>query len=131
MEDQQCGQIIFFDGICGLCNRFVDFVISRDHKKRFLFAPLQGKTAASFNIRSQTPDSMIFKSNGWYYKKSTAALKILILLGGGWKLLHIFFIFPRFLRDFIYDLIAKNRYKMFGTVACRIPSAEEKTRILD
>lgn len=125
--------IVYFDGVCGLCNRFVDFLIRKDKKQKLLFAPLQGETAAK-NLGidpGQEFDSVIFLEGDKLYYKSSAALRILSSMGGSWKLMRVFLIIPGFLRNFVYDIIANNRYKVFGKKeACRIPTKEERQKFL-
>lgn len=125
--------IVFFDGVCGLCNFFVDFTIRKDKHNRLLFAPLQGETAAKeLNIKSgQSFDTVIFSKNGKLFFKTGAALRILYTIGGLWKIAIVLLIFPPFIRNFVYDLIASNRYKWFGKKeSCRIPTKEERAKFL-
>ena len=131
-------QLIVFDGICNLCNSSITYVINRDKKDRFLFAPLQGKTGqdlmSKFNINTLGTDSILLYNpkKNMIYTKSTAALKISFLLGFPTNLLSLFLILPAFLRDFIYDYIAKNRYKWFGKKeACMVPNKALKKRFLE
>ena|SRR5690606_19982666 len=128
--------VIFFDGVCNLCNRSVQFVIKRDLVRKFRFASLQGKTAASMlpklNISSAEADSFILLENDKVYTRSTAALRVLKELGGLWKILYVFIIVPPFIRDGIYNFIARNRYKWFGKRdECMIPTQDLKERFLD
>ncbi|KAB2879689.1 DUF393 domain-containing protein [bacterium] len=126
--------IIFFDGVCGLCNRAVDFLIRHDKNRIFLFAPLQGETALRELPGSLTnnPETIVCKDCGALYYKSDAILHIMIKIGGIWKLTTVFYILPRFLRDFFYDIVANNRYKIFGKKAsCRMPSPEERALFLN
>ena len=128
--------VIFFDGVCNLCNRSVQFVIKRDRAKKFRFASLQGKTAAltlpKLNISSAEADSFILLENDKVYTRSTAALRVLRELGGLWKLFYVFIIVPPFIRDGIYNFIARKRYKWFGKrEECMIPTPELKERFLD
>jgi predicted DCC family thiol-disulfide oxidoreductase YuxK len=127
--------VILFDGVCNLCNGFVQFVIRRDTGKRFYFASLQSKKARELlkdqSTSEQALDSVVLIENGRHYRQSTAALRILRQLGGGWFLLYGFIVLPTFLRDWIYDRIAKNRYRWFGQrQACMVPSPELKARFL-
>lgn len=126
-------RIVFFDGICNLCNLSVDFLIRKDTKNIFKFAPLQGETALNFlpkNIQEQL-DSVVFYKDGRVYSHSDAAIQILIELGGLYSLARIFLIFPRFFRNAIYSAIAKRRYKWFGKKeTCRLPTVEEQARFL-
>ena len=128
--------VIFFDGVCNLCNRSVQFILKRDKKKQFLFAPLQGKTGTEFLNSRQLPlndfNSFILVEGDKIYTKSTAALTVARKLGGGWKLLYGFMIVPKFIRNAVYNFIATHRYKWFGRKdECMIPTPELKERFLD
>jgi len=126
--------IIFFDGVCGLCNGFVDFVLRNDSKKQFLFAPLQGDTFKKWKQTTsmEFPDSVVLLIDNEFSIKSTAALKILVMLGGWYSVANFFFIVPLFIRDGVYDFIARNRYGWFGKKeSCRLPSPEERSVFLD
>ena len=119
-------KIIIFDGICGLCNRSVNILIKLDKHKLFQYTSLQGEFVQTLEI---TPDidSIVFYDHGILYYKSTAILKILHSLGGIWKIVNVFYIIPRVIRDHIYDFIAKYRYKVFGKMeSCRMPKKEEE-----
>lgn len=128
--------IIFFDGVCNLCNGFIQVVVKHEKKPRFFFAPLQGK--AAMRILGSTEgatkgnlQTIYLYDNGKLHSKSTAALKILMGLGGAWKLFAICLVFPRPLRDFFYSLVASNRYRLFGKRnTCMIPTPELKKRFL-
>jgi len=125
--------LIFFDGICLLCNGFVDLLIRLDKHKKLNYAPLQGSTAKSLlNKNYRQLDMVVFKdSRGALFTKSTAVIEIAIHLGGIWKIFIVFKIIPLFMRDWIYDRIATNRYKIFGTrKSCRLPSPNSKDQIL-
>lgn len=128
--------IIFFDGVCNLCNNSVQFIIKRDKHKRFLYASLQSDAARDillqFKIKNSGFDSIILLENGKLYQKSTAILKIVKQLNGFWKLNYVFILIPKFFRDFIYDIIAKNRYKWFGKrEVCLLPTGDMKLRFLE
>ncbi|MBE4910221.1 thiol-disulfide oxidoreductase DCC family protein [Bacillus luteolus] len=127
-------RIILFDGECNFCDQSVQFIIKRDPKGDFKFASLQsetGKELLSKYNASKSIDSIILIEDGHCYYKSSAALRICKKLKGAWKLLYLFIILPRPLRDFFYDIIARNRYKWFGkNESCRIPSPEERKRFL-
>ena len=113
-------KIIIFDGICGLCNKSVDLLIKLDKHKIFQYTSLQGEYIKQLDIEEDI-DSIIFYEDEKLYYKSTAILKILRSLGGGWIVVNIFYLIPTFLRDAIYDLIAKYRYEIFGKMeSCRI-----------
>jgi len=125
--------IVYFDGVCGLCNKSVDFIIRHDKKKKLLFTPLQGETA-KLNLHStvlESFDSILFQQNNQLYYKSDAAIKIMYTIGGLWKSVIILFIFPKFIRDAVYSFIAKYRYKWFGKKeSCRIPTKDEREQFL-
>ncbi len=127
--------IIFFDGVCGLCNHFVNFVMARDHAGIFRFAPLQGTTAARLlNLPAeQALDSVVLWDRGDEYDRSAAVVRILSKLGGIWKLLAgLFWIIPLPLRNIAYSCVAKIRYRLFGKKeTCRLPTAQERERFLD
>jgi predicted DCC family thiol-disulfide oxidoreductase YuxK len=127
--------IILFDGICNLCNGFVQFVIAHDPSGRFKFASLQSETAQNLltdiPTSDQNLDSVVLIQNGHIYKRSTAALRILRHLSGGWPLLYLFIILPAFFRDWVYDIIAKNRYRWLGQrESCLLPTPALKSRFL-
>ena len=129
-------QIVLFDGICNLCNGIVQFIIKRDPKGKFKFAALQSEAGqallAKLGFPANYKDSIIYVNGNSYYRKSTAALKILKDLGGIWKLFYVFMILPRFIRNFFYDIIAKTRYTIFGARdSCMVPTPELKDRFLD
>ena len=127
-------QIIFFDGVCVLCNGFVDFVLSRDAERIFKFAPLQSDTAKRTLPEVYTKDvsTVVLWSQGQVFLRSDAALMILTQLGGVWGLARIGWIFPAFLRDFVYRIIASQRYNWFGKRdSCRLPTPEERASFLD
>lgn len=115
--------IVFFDGVCNLCDHTVQFIIRHDKKKQFRFAALQSPLGAEFMAAHQLKgNSVVLYYRGKYYQKSAAAMKIAGLLGGRWSLLGAGYILPGFIRDALYDFIARNRYKWFGKQdACMIP----------
>ncbi|AXE16407.1 hypothetical protein DR864_01020 [Runella rosea] len=122
--------VILFDGVCNFCNASINFVIDRDAARRFRFASLQsdfGQRLLAENNRQLTDfDTVLLLRAGKLYEKSDAALEIARYLKG-WSWLYLFRIVPRFIRDFFYDIIAKNRYRLFGkSDSCRIPTPEEK-----
>jgi len=128
-------KIIFFDGICGLCNASVAILIKLDVHDLFYFSPLQGVTfqRKDLNLTSEvaSQNSIVYFKEKQIYLKSDAVLQILIDLGGPWKFAHLFFIIPKFIRDRGYELIALNRYRWFSTLDyCQLPSEEEKAKFL-
>lgn len=127
-------RIVLFDGVCNFCNSSIQFIISHDPKGIFKYAALQSDYAKKLvgDRISPEPESVILYEDGKVYDRTTAALKIARHLNGLWPLLYIFIVIPAFLRDPIYKLIAKNRYKWFGKQeACMVPSKEIRDRFLD
>ncbi|WHX98215.1 thiol-disulfide oxidoreductase DCC family protein [Neobacillus sp. DY30] len=127
--------IILFDGICNLCNSSVQFIIKRDPTGYFKFASLQSETGQrllqQYKVNKQI-DSLVVIENQKLYMKSSAALQICRNLNGCWRLLSILRVLPPIFRDFLYDLIAKNRYNWFGKMeSCILPTEEMKKRFLD
>ena len=126
--------IVFFDGVCGICNGFVNFMISEDPKETLRYSPLQGETAKAKLAAEEVENisSIIYLEGDTVYRESDAVLKALSSLGGIWRLFIVFKIIPRLIRDKIYRFIASNRYKWFGKKeACRIPTPEERAKFLD
>lgn len=128
--------IVLFDGVCNLCNSSVQFIIKHDKKNRFLFGSLQGKTGQhylqQFNLPPDSFNSFMLLEDDKLYTQSTGALRMLKHLGGAWSLLYVFIIVPPFIRNWVYNLVAKNRYKWFGKQeACWLPSPELKSKFLD
>ncbi|MFZ7943293.1 MULTISPECIES: thiol-disulfide oxidoreductase DCC family protein [Bacillaceae] len=128
-------RIILFDGICNLCNSSVQFIIKRDPKAKFKFASLQGQSGQEllekYGLKTNL-NSFIFIENEKIHMKSSAALRVGKQLNGAWKLVSIFFIIPPIIRDTLYNIIAKNRYKWFGKKeTCLLPSPEWKNRFLE
>jgi len=125
--------ILFFDGVCGLCDRFVKFMMKKDKGRLFRFATLQGQTAQRIlGDRPKEIKTIILFQDQKVYEQSEAILLAVSRLGGIWSLAKILFIFPAFIRDFVYQRVANNRYKIFGHLdSCRIPTEEEKPYFLD
>ena len=128
-------RILLFDGVCNLCNGFVQFVIKRDTGGKFKFAALQSDAGREqlkrFGLPEKYMESFIYIREDKYYRKSTAVLNMLKDLGGGWRLTFGFMIFPAFIRDFFYDIISNTRYKIFGKRdTCMIPTPDLERRFL-
>lgn len=127
--------VIFFDGVCGLCNRFVDWTIRRDRHRVFKFAPLQGETAKQ-NIGEQPTGqeeewTLVYVDEDGRFVRSSAVIRILTRLGGFWKIAGAGYILPTSWRDALYRFVARRRYGWFGKrETCRMPSEEEKERFL-
>jgi len=130
------GAVILFDGVCNLCNGSVNFIIDRDKEAYFKFASLQSAEGTELLASHQLPadklDSIVLVEGARYYQRSTAALRIARKLRGLWPLLYAFIIIPPFIRNLVYDFIAKNRYRWFGRAdSCRMPTPELKNRFLE
>lgn len=134
--------VVFFDGVCGLCNRFVDFILSRDRRGAIRFAPLQGETAmrvlsAKCSVPSvKTPafDTVVWlDDSNREFVRSAAVVRVLWALGGLWWFIGwLLWLIPRPLRDVGYRLIAANRYRLFEKKdACRLPTPAERERFLE
>ncbi len=126
-------KIIFFDGYCGLCNGFVDFILKFDKNAVFKFSPLQSEFAKTKLNQSDVEDlkSVVVLINDKTYRKAEAALKALAELGWPWKILLIFSLLPEKVLNLFYDLIAANRYRIFGKrETCRLPTPEERERFI-
>lgn len=133
MIDQK--QIILFDGVCNFCSFWVDFVLKRDKNDLFKFSAIQSSKGIEFvkkyNLDSSWQDTFLLISGNKVYTKSTAALIVCKQLKGIIKILFVFIFIPKLIRDFIYDLIAKNRYRLFGKKeVCRIPTEAEMNKFL-
>ena len=131
-------QIILFDGVCNLCDGFVQFVLDRDPRGRFVFASLQSDAArallARHGIPAPTePESIVLVDGDRAWQRSAAVLRVLRGLGGVWAAFAIVsWIVPRFLRDGIYRFIARHRYAWFGKRAeCRVPTPDLRARFLE
>ena len=123
--------IVFFDGVCNLCSNLVQWLIKRDKKGVLFYAPLQGETAKGvlMDEKWQKRDSIVFYIDGKFYSKSSAVLKIFSQLGFPYSISVLFFVFPRFVRDFVYDWVAKNRYRWFGKkTECWLPDANLRSK---
>ena len=127
-------KIVYFDGYCNVCNRFIDFLIRHDSKRQLKFASLQGHTAETRLPRNLTEqvDTMAFEEDGKVEIESTAAIRCIAELGGAFSIMKIFLLVPRFLRDSVYRFTAAHRYLLFGKRdTCRLPNAEERAQFLD
>jgi predicted DCC family thiol-disulfide oxidoreductase YuxK len=135
-KDLSSHGIILFDGVCNLCNRAVQFIIPRDPNRYFYYAAMQSDAGNQllnqYHLSTKEINTVILIQNGKLYTKSTAALLVVRKLPGLWSILAIFIVIPRFLRDPIYDWVARNRYKWFGQkTECMMPTPETKTRFLE
>lgn len=137
--DDSADHVVFFDGVCSLCNGYIRFLMARDRDAQFHVAPLDGETAEQYltgETRENAGDSIIYMDRSGddpaFYNRSTAVLNILSRLGGPWCLVAVLKIIPRFIRDAVYNLIASNRYDWFGKHdTCPAPEPGWKERFLD
>lgn len=128
--------IIFFDGVCNLCNESVQFIIKRDKKRAFQYASLQSDYAKKIlpneflldNLDDSSTKSIVLLDNEKFYSKSDAIIRILKKLSGGWKILYyVGLLVPKFIRDALYSIVSKNRYIVFGKKdECMLPLPELK-----
>ncbi len=128
--------ILLFDGVCNLCNRWVNYVIDRDPAAHITFGPLQSDSARALleehKLSSEKMDSVVLIDQGKVYQKSDAILRLAGYLKGPVRLMRAGWLVPRTLRDLLYDLIARKRYRWFGRRdACRLPEPGIKDRFLE
>lgn len=128
-------KILLFDGVCNFCDGTVQFVLKHDKKEAFSFASLQSEAGQSLLRKHGLPledyDSFVYLDEGKVHTKSTAALRVLKELGGIYRALYLLIAVPKPIRDAVYMMIAKNRYKWFGKKdACTLPSKEVRKRFL-
>ena len=128
--------VIVFDGMCNLCSKSVLFIIKRDKRMVFKFAPLQSEAGSNllkqYGVDPGDVSSLLLVKDGQAYLKSDAALKIVKELHEPWKLMRVFTIVPNPLRNWFYDLVAKNRYRWFGKKeSCMVPSEDIEMRFLE
>lgn len=119
-------KVVIFDGECILCNRALSILIKIDRHKILRYTSLQGEYVKRLSLPNDM-DSIIFYNEGQLYYKSTAILKILRSLGGVWVVVNMSYVIPMGMRDYLYDIVAKFRYKFFGKMeSCRMSKEEEK-----
>ena len=128
--------IILFDGVCNFCNASVNFILKRDPKGIFRFTPLQSEAGQNllkkFGLSTDDLDTMLLIDGDKHYTRSSAGLRIAARLSGLWPIFAVFLIVPKFLRDIVYKVIAKNRYRWWGKRdTCMIPTPEMKDRFLN
>ncbi|MEZ6059892.1 MAG: DCC1-like thiol-disulfide oxidoreductase family protein [Planctomycetaceae bacterium] len=127
--------VVFFDGVCGLCNRTVNFLLARDTRRRLKFAPLQGSTARAVlpaDVRSSL-DTLVLAHRGRLFYRSTAVVRTLMLLTGVWHVVGwLLWLIPSPLRNAGYRMVSALRYRIWGrTEACRLPTPEERSQFLE
>ena len=128
--------VLLFDGVCNLCNGWVQLVIRNDPEGRFRFAALQSEKGQEllkqYGLPHEQFTTLVLIENGKVYTRSSAALRIAKQLNGAWPLLYAFIAVPAFLRDGVYNLVAGNRYAWFGKQeSCMLPTPELKARFLE
>ncbi len=139
MSDDETNPVLLYDGVCGFCNRSVQTIIRHDRRGDMRFAALQseyGRAIVSRHAQLQNVDSLVLveqiDGEEKVFIHSTGALRVAAYLGGWWKLCLIAYIIPRPVRDFVYRLFARYRYRLFGKYdTCPIPSPEVRSRFLD
>lgn len=128
--------VVVFDGVCNLCNAWVQFVLRRDTRGEFMFAPAQRGTGAGLlndaGYASDALETILLVSNGVVYAKSDAIIEICCRFGGAWRLARMARHIPRNLRDWVYDRVARNRYAIAGgRSTCVVPDGSARERFLD
>ena len=129
-------KIIFYDGVCNMCNSFVNTIISLDKKNQLFFSPLNGKIAKKLlkkhSEKIKNIDSVIFYTHSKISVKSKAVIDIINSLGSLYKIISILNIIPALLLDYIYDLVAKNRYSWFGKKSsCPMPDKKIVSQFIE
>jgi predicted DCC family thiol-disulfide oxidoreductase YuxK len=127
---------IVFDGLCKFCNGWVDFVLRRDKAKRFRFATAESQAGAGLmaahGLSASDLSTVLFVQHGKGYVKSTAGIRILMALGGAWRLATALLIVPRFIRDGIYTVVARNRFRIAGRYeTCPLPPPDRRDQFLN
>jgi predicted DCC family thiol-disulfide oxidoreductase YuxK len=132
---RQSQPLVLFDGVCSLCNHSVDFLLRHDRTGRLKFASLQGdmggRVGEAFSHPTAQLDSIVVVESDRLYTHSTAALRLLPYLAWYWQVGRLGWLVPRVFRDWLYGIVARNRYRWFGQRdTCRMPTAETRTRLL-
>jgi predicted DCC family thiol-disulfide oxidoreductase YuxK len=127
--------IVLFDGVCNLCNGAVNFLIDIDHQQKLHFASLQSSLGQAIlgqqGMNLDELDTFLYVRGEQVYTRSRAALEVLRTVGGLWQLGYVFMLVPGFIRDAVYKMVSRHRYRWFGKLeACRIPTPELKARFL-
>lgn len=129
------GAIIVFDGVCVLCNGWVRFLLKHDRKGRYRFAAMQGEAGqsllAAHGLDPHDPSSFLLVEGGQAWRNTDAIRRVIAGLGGSWRIAHALVLLPRPLRDALYRLVARNRYRLFGVTTCHVPDAAERRRFID
>jgi predicted DCC family thiol-disulfide oxidoreductase YuxK len=139
VETTKAAPVLLYDGVCGFCNKTVQMILDRDRRGTLRFAALQsdyGRAVVRRHGELEGVDSVVFVEGAAggerVFVRSEAALKVAAYLGGLWKVFLCAYVVPRPLRDYLYDLFARNRYRVFGKYdQCMLPPAEARARFLD
>lgn len=128
------GPVIVFDGVCVLCNGWVRFLLKRDRRAGYRFAAMQSEAGrallAAHGLDPDDPASFLLVDGGRAWMDTDAIRRVLAGLGGAWRMAGLMALVPRFVRDPLYRWVARNRYRWFGTTACRVPTAAERARFV-
>lgn len=133
--DSNTSRILFFDGVCALCSASVNFIMDHDPQGKIAIAPLQSELGQAYLARLGMPmtelSTMIFADEDKVYFRSDAFLRIVRYLSGAWPLLQVLRLVPAFIRNALYDVVARNRYRWFGRYdVCRLPQPGQEKRFL-
>jgi predicted DCC family thiol-disulfide oxidoreductase YuxK len=134
-KERQGKSIVLIDGVCHLCQGLVRFIVPRDPRANFMFASLQSEAAKELLRAGSLPgnqlNTVVLVENGSYYTESAAVLRIARRLRFPWPLAYVFILVPKPLRNALYRLVARNRYRWFGRdEQCLLPSPDLKRRFL-
>jgi predicted DCC family thiol-disulfide oxidoreductase YuxK len=129
-------RVILFDGVCRLCNAWCRFILKYDTRQRFRMAPVQSRAGqailAHFGLPTDRFDTMLYVEGSQAHERSDAVLRVVTQLGWPWRLAAVLWLCPRRVRDFVYDHIARHRYRLFGRYdQCELPPADDAKRFLD
>ena len=129
-------RLIVFDGVCNFCNASINFIIKRDPQAKFTFTTVQSDTGRNLlvdlSIDPRDPNTLVLVKNGEVFEKSSAALEIAKELSAWWPVAHYLSYIPIDFRDWLYSLVANNRYRLMGKRdSCVIPSADVRARFID
>ena len=132
---QNDAPIVLFDGVCNSCNRFVNWIIRHDRRARFRFAPLQSEAGAevqqTYGLDPSALDTLVLVERGKVHRRSSAALRIVRLVDGPWRVLYGLVVVPPPVLNFLYDWFARNRYRWYGKRdECMVPTPEVRERFL-
>ena len=128
--------VVLFDGVCNLCTHSVTFILAHERDPTLRFASLQSQAGArimrQFGLDPENLKTIVLIANGRTYLRSDAAIGIARHLRGGWRLIGLFKVVPRPLRDWVYDLVARNRYRWFGRLdSCMVPTPDLRMRFIE